>query len=524
MLRSEGSARRGLARLITGAVAAAAVALGFGVPGAFADPVPIPALSGVPALPGPVVAAGKPAANIGILKVDPSNGPGGTKTVISGSGLPANKTLNLTWGTATVTWLLDSRPDTVDYLGRATTQVTTQIGTVTTDDKGAFSFPYTVPLDFGATHDIYVTTQDTNSQLAHGGFLIERTFKITPTSGPIGTPIHVQMTGLGSTLYGSSEALYYDSHYTGVATALWTRGVADYYVRAAGPVGNHIITLAGGMQFNYLNYQQGPVPWAIGEVFNFDVTADNGPPKPSAEYPDRVTPTVDKRTTLVTANLAVDAKATLGLSVSEGKVGTPVTATMSGLTPNAKTDLLWSTVVGNRVNCTGTCWTFATVPLASGTADASGNLKLDLKAPDQLGGWHVMQAVQSQKIMAQTPFNLLRSIYSYPLRVKEGSKFTIHLKGVGWTQLDNAVATTYDNSYIGYGCGFNSNGDVVLNLVATGGKGTHLIDVYPMLYTYSPTYPFPPHNSVPFLMWNKDEPALALGYRLGSLHLAITVY
>ena len=34
--------------------------------------------------------------------------------------------------------------------------------------------------------------------------------------------------------------------------------------------------------------------------------------------------------------------------------------------------------------------------------------------------------------------------------------FQVHLKGVGWTQLDNTVAVTYDNGYVGYGCGFNS--------------------------------------------------------------------
>ncbi len=62
------------------------------------------------------------------------------------------------------------------------------------------------------------------------------------------------------------------------------------------------------------------------------------------------------------------------------------------------------------------------------------------------------------------------------------STFNVHLKGVGWTQLDNTIAVTYDNRYVGYGCGFNSNGDVVLNLVATGGPGTHLIDIYPLLY------------------------------------------
>jgi hypothetical protein len=116
-----------------------------------------------------------------------------------------------------------------------------------------------------------------------------------------------------------------------------------------------------------------------------------------------------------------------------------------------------------------------------------------------------------------------RSVVGVPRRVKAGRPFQVHLKGVGWTQLDNTVAVTYDNGYVGYGCGFNSNGDVVLDLVATGGRGTHLIDVYPLLYPYQPAYPYPPHAAVPFLNFARDFPGLALGYRLPAFRLAITV-
>ncbi|HVN62728.1 MAG TPA: hypothetical protein VMT59_15855, partial [Gaiellaceae bacterium] len=101
--------------------------------------------------------------------------------------------------------------------------------------------------------------------------------------------------------------------------------------------------------------------------------------------------------------------------------------------------------------------------------------------------------------------------------------FTVHLKGLGWTQLDNTIAVDYDNSYVGYGCGFNSQGDVVLNIVATGGPGTHLIDGYPLLYSQQPSYANTPYGMVPFLTYAQDEPALALGYQLPAIRLAITV-
>ena len=63
-----------------------------------------------------------------------------------------------------------------------------------------------------------------------------------------------------------------------------------------------------------------------------------------------------------------------------------------------------------------------------------------------------------------------------------GTPITIHLKGVGWTEYDNIYVATYDNAYMGYVCGFNSHGDVVINFTASGTPGEHLIDLYPGIY------------------------------------------
>ena len=43
-------------------------------------------------------------------------------------------------------------------------------------------------------------------------------------------------------------------------------------------------------------------------------------------------------------------------------------------------------------------------------------------------------------------------------------------------------ALVYDNGYLGYACGFNSQGDVVINLPAAGAPGWHFIDLYPAIY------------------------------------------
>ena len=145
-----------------------------------------------------------------------------------------------------------------------------------------------------------------------------------------------------------------------------------------------------------------------------------------------------------------------------------------------------------------------------------------MQVPDNLGGWHSIQLTQGGQVKAQLPYYVLRSFIGIvPNKVKEGDTFSIHLKGVGWTELDNTFAVVYDNNYIGYGCGFYSKGDVNMNLVATGGPGTHLIDLYPALYRGHSTDTWLEH--MPYLSFMQDYPGLALGYRVPAIHLAIRI-
>ena len=490
---------------------------------AAAQPVLPPVIPGAPGVPGWAAVPFKPADDLGILRATPDKGPAGSKFTLSGTGLPANKEVSIVWATTNVTWILDARPDSVDYIGRKSDAVNVVLAKRTTDASGAFSLELRAPRDFGGTpHDIYAVIDGV--QYAKGGFMIERKIALSPRIGRIGTPITVKITGLGASLYGSSGNIYYDGRYAGVITGVWNRGEAEVQIRAAGPVGKHTILVGGGMQFNYLNIQQSPVPWATTALFPFTVTKDAGPPPARVDWPASVKPTIDQRTTLSAVGPTGSAgTATAQLSSTSGAVTSKVDVSATGLTANEPVELLWGTVVGNRVNCTGTCWAFASIPLGKATATADGSVKSTFTVPDGLGGWHVVQLLQGGKAKAQVAYFVKRSVVDVPKTVKAGSEFEVHLKGVGWTQLDNTVAVTYDNGYVGYGCGFNSDGDVVLKLVATGGPGTHLIDTYPLLYTYQPAYPYPPHAVVPFLSFAKDFPGLALGYELPAFRLAITV-
>jgi hypothetical protein len=481
-----------------------------------------PAIPGVAALPGPIAPASKPAQNMGILKTKPDVGHAGRSYTLSGNGLPAAKDVSIVWNTSKVTWVVDPRPDSVDYLGRKADKVAVVIGTAKTDASGAFSVKLKAPKDFGGIHDIYAVVDGV--QVAKGGFLITRSATMTPKRGPVGTMITLTYSGLGASLYEGGAAAYYDNKYIGAVMANWTRGVATVKFRAAGPVGRHTVVIADAISVNYLNLPQSPIPWANGAQFMFKVTRDAGLPPQRIDWPAAVAPTLDARTTLATTGLAANSSATAQLSSTSGPVDSKVDVSAAGLTAGAPVELVWSTVVGNRVNCSGTCWSFVSVPLGKSTATAEGRLTSSVSIPDGLGGWHVVQVIQDGQVKAQVPYFVKRSVVGISsLELKAGQKFTVHLKGVGWTQLDNTIAVDYDNSYVGYGCGFNSNGDVVLNLVATGAPGTHLIDMYPLLYTQQPSYANTPYGMVPILTYAQDLPGLALGYQLPAIRLAITV-
>ena len=173
---------------------------------------------------------GKPAATMLTLKTTPDIAVAGTPTTISGAGLPANKDVTLTWSTANVDWMLDARPDSVDYLGRKTTKFPVLLRKAHTDAtvRSTSSSPLRATR---RDHDIYAVVD--GLQVAKGGFLIAR--HATMTRGPIGTPITITYSGLGSSLYEGSVALNSTTSSARQLTAELVARVAVAHVRASGP-------------------------------------------------------------------------------------------------------------------------------------------------------------------------------------------------------------------------------------------------------------------------------------------------
>ena len=83
---------------------------------------------------------------------------------------------------------------------------------------------------------------------------------------------------------------------------------------------------------------------------------------------------------------------------------------------------------------------------------------------------------------------------------------------------DNIYIATYDNAYMGYACGFNSQGDVVVNFTAAGSPGTHLIDFYPGIYQ-GPATEQQQLYRLPQLTYADDHP----GNKIPALRFAFEV-
>ena len=487
------------------------------------------------------------------LSVVPAQGIVGDPIVVSGKAMAPNTTLTLTWSTSDASWVAGIEPNTVNYMGTSYVNYNVDMATVTTDASGAFSFATKIPSDWGGVHDIYAVSAGVGA--GHGGLQVARGFTMTPKSGPVGTPITVTYTGLGPKLYAAGAALIYDNHFAGEMMARWTRGTAKVVILASGAVGKHYVQANEAISFSYLNVMQSPVPYANSGFGTFTITKDKGAFAPYIQWPSKVTPTVSARTTLSSIGLDPNTKAVASLSPESGPVGSKTTININGLTTTGSHQIVWATVVGNRVNCTtGTCWVYNSLPLATVNVE-SGSISKEVTIPDHLGGWHVIQIKQGDSIEAQALFYVKESIMPFldkngktigmglakadlsgsaeafatggagtpTNKFKEGEEFTISIKGVGWTQFDNTLAVTYDNSYIGYGCGFNSNGYLVVHLKALGGVGTHIIDLRPLLYTQQPSFGNTPYGMAPVLTFDRDFPGLAAGYQIPAFHFAINI-
>lgn len=486
----------------------AALAAAAAAPSALAIPRQIahPLGNGSPDLPGAVVALPEQeAAGMRLLKTTPDVAPVGTPVTFSSDGLPANTQVELVWETSNVRYLLDTPPDSVDFWGREVSKFHVRLATATTDASGAFELKTKLPEDYGALHEVYVVAN--GKRVAKGGVLIVRDYSVTPLRGPVGTKVTVKVTGLGAMPYHAAASLMWDNMFFGTATSTTTRGSTTFTFRAAGPAGKHVIDFVPSGSGNpFLNIEQSAIAWLGSKRFVFTTTPGKPRVADTLTLPRKVTLPAAERVRLSTTTVS---GITAGLSARSGKVLSKVTLTAAGLKPG-DAQLGWVTARGTR---TGAGFKLDTLPLGTATVAANGTIEKQIEIPDDLGGWHAVEIVQGGTVVANVPYYVDYSLISVtPKKVKAGQIVTVHLKGGGWTEIDNILAVTYNNGYVGYACSFFSAGDIKLKLVARGKPGTQIIDLWPSLYKQK-------GNDIwdgrwPFMSYASDYPGLALGYRV----------
>jgi len=411
---------------------------------------------------------------VGKFSLDPARGPWDTPVTATASGLRPATRYDLVWTTGKVGWKLSE--DRSKFLGRDARTIQTPLQSVTTDAAGAFKVTFAVPRGFGYAHDVVVVDAENvirNKSL----FDVDMVTTITPTSGPVGTPITIEVKGIGYQAYQNSFQLAYDNAYTGWVSSLTTDGYAKFVIPATGAPGTHIITL-GHSEFGapYLNPNQQPVV-ASRPFPHIAFTVTDGP---------AVTPASAE--TQGFAQIAARPVAQGIWSAPYGaNVGAPATLNGKALAANSELEILWTTMVGNR---TVTGFEERTRTLAKVKTDGTGSFVWAFTIPDDLGGTHTVTAKLGDTVIAKTSVYILAS--AFPLTVDRGpsgTKTTVHLKGVGWTETEQIYHLVYDNAFAGYSCAFQSAGDLTIFLTVSGAPGWHFIDMYPGIYQGSETRP-----------------------------------
>jgi hypothetical protein len=448
---------------------------------------------------GPEVVIGEPSGGyVGRLVVAPEHGPTGTPLTVTAEGLPPGEEFQLVWRTVDGAWKVTD----AEYRGREYRAVAYEIANLKTDQTGRLNARFVAPEDFGFMHDIVL--QQGGRLFTQTGFSIDMTVEISPESGPVGTPITVEAKGIGWRPLVNSWDLLYNNNFTGWISSVTTHGSARFTIPATGGPGVHILeVLHGELTFPYRNMQQSPEPdrprWAIP----FTVTADAPVlPPPPEQQARQNSPAQARQDELV------------AMPQSSG-VGEPVVVVSDGLEPGKTYRLNWTRVVGNRM--AGTGWQELSTVVAESEADGAGSAEFRFRAPDDLGGAHGLW-IDAGSVKKTGRYWIIPT--ALPLDVGRGpvgTTFTIHLKGVGWTETANIYNLVYDNSYIGYVCAFNSQGDVEIPIKATGAPGWHFIDLYPGIYRGTETRPN--NFRIPQLTYALDHP----GEDLPAFHFAFEV-
>ena len=368
---------------------------------------------------------------IKLLKVEPVKGYVGDSFTVTGDGFLPGQKVDFFWSTVDGAYATKVMPDNLEYHERKYEEKRVSLGSTSIDAQGRVNVVFAAPEDFGEVHDLYAVVG--GQDVARGGFRILRSATMTPTEGPVGTPITVTVKGLSWRGFEHFMALRYDNKYTGEISAVATRGTAVFQIRAAGPTGKHIIQINNSTATApgaYLNTQQSPQDYIYAHLDNkqefrfvFNVTKDGGPPPDTLQWPDseRVA-RLSSQAQRTTMSMKPASSAVATLNPAFGSILSQTTLRATGLPSKTEVGLFFVTARGNRMGPSG--WNLESVPLADAKTKPDGSLSTAIQIPDDLGGWHVIKLVAGDRVLMEVPYYIEQNLVATkPKRVKVGERF-----------------------------------------------------------------------------------------------------
>ena len=169
------------------------------------------------------------------LTITPSSGQPGTSAFIIGENFPANEEVDLIWyrheGHRVKGFPItpEPKPD--------------MLPTVTADENGHFQVEFTIPKGEGSTRPI--TAAVDGREVAVTGFMMQPSIEtFSPTSGPVGTTIEIELSGVGWPIYENAPYFLYDNKPLGYVCGLTDDdggGTVRLELPASGAPGWHFI-------------------------------------------------------------------------------------------------------------------------------------------------------------------------------------------------------------------------------------------------------------------------------------------
>ncbi|HSM65812.1 MAG TPA: hypothetical protein VK860_05880, partial [Ilumatobacteraceae bacterium] len=275
----------------------------------------------------------------GQLLLEPTAGIVGSEVAASVTGATPGSRVDIVWMSADADWnVADGR-----FYGVVAEETRSVVASAEVGDDGSAVATFRVPEDFGYVHNVFVESD--GEQVARGGFIVVPSVEISPTSGPVGTPITITMTGIGYRFWEIAWHLLYDGAHAGMLTAVTTRGTAVATIPATGAVGLHTLQLLSGTHpVPYLNQQQSPnyksaIPTVVHALFEITEGPAVLPPPPATQ-------TLPRR-----AAVAPDgAGARLWAEFDSGPVDSPIALHGAGFPAGASVRLTMDNVRGNRIS------------------------------------------------------------------------------------------------------------------------------------------------------------------------------